>query len=100
MSKLMELVEEYGMDCGNSAAHNDIGCAIAADAILSEIRAAVQALEREAARLDALEAMANQPGGILLHDGSEGGRAGLGMRPGAVNRTLREAIDSAMEAAK
>jgi hypothetical protein len=47
-------------------------------------------------RLDWLEMMANQPGGLLLHDGSERGRTGLGLRPGAVVRTLREAIDMAM----
>lgn len=47
-------------------------------------------------RLDWLELMANQPGGLLLHDGSERGRTGLGLRPGALARTLREAIDAAM----
>lgn len=48
-------------------------------------------------RLDWLEAMANVRGGILLHDGSEGGRLGLGLRPGAIKRTLRQAIDTAMQ---
>jgi hypothetical protein len=48
-------------------------------------------------RLDWLERMANQNGGILLHDGSESGRTGLGLRPGTLNRSLREAIDQAME---
>ncbi len=47
-------------------------------------------------RLDWLEHMANQEGGILLHDGSETGRLGIGLRPGTLNRTLREAIDQAM----
>ena len=46
-------------------------------------------------RLDELERMANQPGGILLHDGSETGRLGIGLRPGALVRTLRQAIDDA-----
>jgi len=47
-------------------------------------------------RLDWLEKMANQVGGILLHDGTETGRLGLGLRPGNLKRTLREAIDTAM----
>lgn len=41
-----------------------------------------------------IRSMANQPGGILLHDGSEKGRGtGLGLRPGTLVRTLREAVD-------
>jgi hypothetical protein len=51
----------------------------------------------DAERLDWLEMMANQPRGILLHDGTEEGRLGLGLRPGYANRTLREAIDQAMQ---
>ena len=47
-------------------------------------------------RVDWLEMMANQEGGILLHDGSETGHLGIGLRPGSLNRTLREAIDQAM----
>lgn len=47
--------------------------------------------------LDWLEFMANRRGGILLHDGSEGGRLGLGLRPGKVRGTLREAIHAAMQ---
>lgn len=50
----------------------------------------------DSARIDWLEAQANERGGILLHDGSEKGRRGLGLRPGALSRTLREAIDAAM----
>lgn len=50
----------------------------------------------DAKRLDWLGRMANAKGGLLLHDGSEGGRAGLGLRPGSSVRTLREAIDQAM----
>lgn len=42
--------------------------------------------------LNLLERMANQPGGVLLHDGSETGRTGFGLRPGGINRTLREAL--------
>lgn len=52
----------------------------------------------DAERLNWLEAMANERGGLLLHDGSEAGRTGLGLRPGSLNRTLREAIDAAMQA--
>jgi hypothetical protein len=48
---------------------------------------------RDAERLNKLERLANKPGGILLHDGSETGRTGLGLRPGCLVRTLREAID-------
>jgi hypothetical protein len=50
----------------------------------------------DATYIDWLEMMANQRGGILLHDGSEGGRLGLGLRPGSMKRTLREAIATAM----
>lgn len=50
----------------------------------------------DADRLDWLEMMANRRGGILLHDGSEGGRLGLGLRHGKVDRTLRQAIDDSM----
>ena len=49
-------------------------------------------------RLDWLEAMANKKGGLLLHDGSESGRLGLGLRPGLIkDRTLRQAIDQAFQ---
>lgn len=50
----------------------------------------------DAARMDWLEMMANRKGGLLLHDGSESGRCGLGLRPGSLDRTLRDAIDDAM----
>lgn len=46
-------------------------------------------------RIDWLEQMANLPGGLHLHDGSHSGCVGLGLRPGYVRRTLREAIDQA-----
>lgn len=55
-------------------------------------------LAEEARRMDWLESMANKSGGLLLHDGSERGRVGLGLRPGRLSRTLREAIDAAMAA--
>ena len=49
-------------------------------------------------RIDWLEKMANKPEGILLHDGKrDTGRTGLGLRPGSVVRTLREAIDKAAQ---
>lgn len=50
----------------------------------------------DAERIDYLERMANEPGGLLLHDGSESGRTGLGLRPGTLVRTLREAIDNGL----
>lgn len=49
-------------------------------------------------RIDCLERMANERGGILLHDGTENGRRGLGLRPGRLCRGLREAIDCVIEA--
>lgn len=58
----------------------------------------VDSKRTDAGRLDWLEAMANQPGGLLLHDGHESGRCGLGLRPGQLSRKLREAIDQAMDA--
>lgn len=49
-------------------------------------------------RLNWLEAMANRKGGLLLHDGSESGRTGLGLKPGLIkDRTLRQAIDQAFQ---
>lgn len=44
-----------------------------------------------------LEQMANKVGGILLHDGTETCRLGIGLRPGTMKRTLRQAIDAAMD---
>jgi len=47
-------------------------------------------------RLDWLEKFINANGAILLHDGSMSGHgfSGLGLRPGCLDRTLRQAIDS------
>lgn len=56
---------------------------------------AIARLRADAERLDWLEEMANEPGGLLLHDGSETGRRGIGLRPGHMARMLRAAIDSA-----
>lgn len=59
--------------------------------------------EPDTRRLDWLEAVVNRDGGIVLHDGSgprgTGLYPGLGLRPGTLDRTLREAIDAAMGAA-
>lgn len=66
----------------------------ALDSLLRTHGPALLAAVRDGERLDALEIAANEPGGILLHDGSESGRRGIGLRPGCANRTLREAIDS------
>lgn len=52
---------------------------------------------KDSERLDWLEQMANEPGGLLLHDGGDfTGRAGLGLR--RIGRTIRQAIDAAMPA--
>ncbi|WP_425401214.1 hypothetical protein [Algiphilus sp.] len=59
--------------------------------------AELERLRADAQRLDALEKLANQPGGVLLHDGSETGRTGLGLRPGRLVRSLRDAIDAAQQ---
>lgn len=56
----------------------------------------IRHLTKDSDRIDWLERMANQKGGILLHDGSETGRNGLGLRPGNLNRTLRQVIDSCL----
>ncbi len=50
-----------------------------------------EALVEDKAALDWLEAQANSAGGLLLHDGSETGRRGLGLRL----RSLRAAIQAA-----
>lgn len=48
-------------------------------------------------RLNMLELWANRTGGIHLHDGSHKGCLGIGLRPGNMVRTLREAIDQCAE---
>ena len=62
-----------------------------------QLKKAQDELAEERARLNWLESEANRRGGLLLHDGSERGRRGLGLRPGYIERTLREAIDAAGE---
>ena len=46
-------------------------------------------------RIDWLESFINESGRIVLHDGDNSikGYPGLGLRPGSLKRTLREAID-------
>jgi hypothetical protein len=57
----------------------------------------VAADAEDAARLDWLESMGNEPEGILLHDGGDfTGRRGLGLR--RIGRTIRAAIDAARKA--
>jgi hypothetical protein len=48
-------------------------------------------------RINWLETMAKRQGGLLLHDGTEKGRTGLGLNLGfnIKPRTLRQAIDQA-----
>jgi hypothetical protein len=53
-------------------------------------------MSTDKARLDWLEAQINEWGEIKLHDGKRPVGHGLGLRPGSVNRTLREAIDAEM----
>jgi hypothetical protein len=56
--------------------------------------AEAERLRADAARLDWLERMANEPKGILLHGEKEStGRCGLGLAN--TGRTLRQAIDDA-----
>jgi len=45
----------------------------------------------DAQRMDMLEKLALRRGGILLHNGDETGRSGLGIWP--PKRTLRDAVD-------
>ena len=51
---------------------------------------------QDAARLDWLEQQVNNVGEIHLHDGEHPRGSGIGLRPGRLDRTLREAIDAAM----
>lgn len=63
---------------------------------IDSLEARLEEAQRDSERLDWLEQQANRQGGLLLHDGAEHGRNGLGLRPGHLSRTLREAIDTAM----
>jgi hypothetical protein len=46
-------------------------------------------------RIDWLERFINKNGALVLHDGSKSNLpfSGIGLRPGTMNRTLRQAID-------
>lgn len=74
------------------------------DAAHSALLSRIAELEKDAERLDWLEAFVNENRGITLHTGehwesvSLGDFVGLGLRPGAMDRTLREAIDEARSA--
>ncbi|OZI61594.1 hypothetical protein [Bordetella genomosp. 11] len=50
---------------------------------------------QDAERIDWLESQINEHGAIHLHDGNHPAGHGLGLRPGNLVRTLREAIDAA-----
>lgn len=89
--------------CDTTVPHiNGVGDPIAralpdmAERIAALLNAAPPAQDAEdAARLDWLEAQINEHGAIHLHDGSKPHGFGLGLRPGNINRTLRQAIDDA-----
>lgn len=59
----------------------------------AEHAAEIAALKADGERLDWLEAEANGPHGLHLHDGTHAGCNGLGLK--RLNRTLRDAIDAA-----
>lgn len=86
-----------GYDAAWAAGFNDAIDLCEKDALRTIIAAlsAPKQVEDDADRIDWLESMANKPGGLLLHDGTETGRTGLALRPGFVRRTLRQAIDTA-----
>lgn len=67
--------------------------------LMSRAAAALRAVEGDAARLDWLEQTARH-GGIFLYNGVDTKRekqtaVGLGLRPGRMDRSLRQAIDQA-----
>ena len=97
MSKLIELVEEYGDHKWSEGSHEASYSHIAAQsdradarALLSEIRAAVAELERDAARLDWLADKENSTGGVILPTDCVLEHLD----------DMRSAIDAAMESAK
>ena len=55
----------------------------------------IDRLQADERRLNFLERFINDNGGILLHDGASecAHYAGLGLRPGFLDRSLRAAID-------
>ena len=65
-----------------------------------EAKARVAELERDAARIDWLEAQINENGALHLHDGNDAYGLGLGLQTGRSIRSLRKAIDDASKEAK
>jgi hypothetical protein len=74
--------------------------------IEQELRAAIDRIARkrvqpangeDARRLDWLESQINERGAIHLHDGRKPYGHGLGLCPGTMKRSLRDAIDKAMQ---
>jgi len=63
------------------------------DALLAACREERDALVKDAARLDMLELLVDEAGGLLLHNGLPNyhGFSGLGLK--CTNRSLRQAID-------
>ena len=63
---------------------------------LSTILFALAEAQKDTSRLDRLEEIVNEEGSLVLHDGAANcyGMPGLGLRPGALNRSLRQAIDA------
>lgn len=64
----------------------------------TEAKPAQDAVDAEL--LDWLESQINEHGAIHLHDGNNPNGHGLGLRPGSLNRTLRDAIRAAISAKK
>lgn len=94
----IQVLEELVEFCDTHyAVSEDVARAAQAKEELPLLRSTITALQQaqeDTRRLDRLEELANERGGILLHDGSETGRTGIGLRPGNLVRTLRQAIDA------
>lgn len=107
MTELLGLIERYGILSADVQIRRGITkeWSKAHDALLRAITTLVQEnvslkvrvaeLEVDVARIDWLDAQINEHGAIHLHDGAYSHGHGLGLRPGSMVRTLREAIDIA-----
>ena len=62
---------------------------------IDNLRAQLAEAQGDAERLDWIEAQVNKNGELHLHDGNHARGIGIGLRPGALVRTLRAAIDAA-----
>ena len=62
---------------------------------IDTLRAQLAEAQGDAERLDWIEAQVNKNGELHLHDGNHARGIGIGLRPGALVRTLRSAIDAA-----